>query len=76
MYDVLIQDATIVDPQGSSVEILPGYDVAIRGNRVAAVQPTGQIRPEQAIEVISGIGMAAMPGLLNTHAHCAMVLFR
>jgi 5-methylthioadenosine/S-adenosylhomocysteine deaminase len=76
MYDLLIQDVTIVDPQRSSVQILPGYDVAIRGNRVAAVQPTGQIGPEQAIELISGIGMAAMPGLLNTHAHCAMVLFR
>jgi 5-methylthioadenosine/S-adenosylhomocysteine deaminase len=47
----------------------------IRGNRIAAVQPTGQIGPKQAIESISGIGMATMPGLLNTHADCAMVLF-
>jgi 5-methylthioadenosine/S-adenosylhomocysteine deaminase len=76
MYDLLIQDVTVVDPQGASVQILPSYDVAIQGNRLVAVQPTGQIAPEQASELISGSGMAAMPGLINTHAHCAMVLFR
>ncbi len=76
MYDLLIQDVTVVEPQGRHVQILPGHDIAIRGNRVAAVQPTGQIPPEQAADLIPGIGMAAMPGLLNIHAHSAMVLFR
>jgi 5-methylthioadenosine/S-adenosylhomocysteine deaminase len=76
MYDLLIQDVTVVDPQGSNVQIMPGHDVAIQGNHVTAVQPTGQIGPEQAIELISGTGMAAMPGLVNAHAHCAMVLLR
>ncbi len=76
MYDLLIRDVTLVDPQGTTVQILPGYDIAVRGNRIAAVQPTGQIAPAQAAEVIAGIGMAAMPGLINAHAHSAMVLFR
>jgi 5-methylthioadenosine/S-adenosylhomocysteine deaminase len=76
MYDLLIQDVTVVDPQATRVQILPGYDIGVRGNRITAVQPTGQIAPEQAAELISGAGMAAMPGLINTHAHCAMVLLR
>jgi 5-methylthioadenosine/S-adenosylhomocysteine deaminase len=76
MYDLLIRDVTVVDPQGAHVQIQPNYDIAVRGNRIAAVQPTGQIAPQQAAEVIAGAGMVAMPGLINTHAHCAMVLFR
>jgi 5-methylthioadenosine/S-adenosylhomocysteine deaminase len=76
MYDLLIQDVTIVDPQGGQLRILPGHDIAVRGNRVAAIRPTGQIAPGQAAERIDGRGMAALPGLINTHAHCAMVLFR
>jgi 5-methylthioadenosine/S-adenosylhomocysteine deaminase len=76
MYDLLIRDVTVVDPQGAQVQIQPGYDIAVRGNRIAAVQPTDQIAPQQAAEVIAGAGMVAMPGLINTHAHAAMVLFR
>jgi 5-methylthioadenosine/S-adenosylhomocysteine deaminase len=76
MYDLLIRDVTVVDPQGARVQILPGYDIAIRGNRIAAVQLAGQIAPSQAADVIVGMGMVAMPGLINAHAHSAMVLFR
>src|SRR5687767_8081203 len=76
MYDLLIQDVTVVDPQGASVQILPGYDIAVRGNRITAVQPTGQTAPQHAAELLSGAGMAAMPGLISTDAHCAMVLLR
>src|SRR5215211_5790075 len=76
MYDLLIQDVTVVDPQGTHVQILPSSDIAVRGNQIVAVQPTGQIAPEQAAEAIVGAGMAALPGLINAHAHSAMVLFR
>src|SRR5262245_37152587 len=76
MYDLLIQDVTAVDPQGARLEILPSSDIAVRGNQIVAVQPTGQVAPEQAAEAIVGTGMAALPGLINAHAHAAMVLFR
>jgi 5-methylthioadenosine/S-adenosylhomocysteine deaminase len=76
MYDLLIHDVMVVDPHGANLQILPGYDIAVRGNHIATVQPAGQIVPGQAAEVIDGSGMAAMPGLINAHAHSAMVLFR
>ena len=76
MYDLLIRDVTVVDPQGASLQILPGYDIAVRGKHIAAIWPSGQVAPGQAAEAIDGSGMAAMPGLINAHAHSAMVLFR
>jgi 5-methylthioadenosine/S-adenosylhomocysteine deaminase len=76
MFDLLIQNVTAVDPQATRVQILPSHDIAIRGNRIAALRPTGEIQPDQATEIIAGAGRAALPGLVNTHAHAAMVLFR
>jgi 5-methylthioadenosine/S-adenosylhomocysteine deaminase len=76
MYDVLIQDVVVVDPEGESASILPGHDILLRGRRIATVQPTGRVAPQEAGEVIRGAGMAALPGLINAHAHAPMVLFR
>jgi 5-methylthioadenosine/S-adenosylhomocysteine deaminase len=76
MYDLLIQNVVAVDPQGGLAQALPSHDIAIQSNRIAAVQPAGQIAPQAADEVIDGAGMAALPGLINAHAHIAMVLFR
>ena len=76
MYTLLIRNVTVVDPAEDATRVLPGHDIAIAGNRIAAIQPTGQIRLDEASEVIDGAGMAALPGLINAHAHTAMVLFR
>ncbi len=67
---------TVVDLGPEGVEVRAGQDVLIQGPRIAAVQPTGQGDPAAAARVIPGSGMAAMPGLINAHAHAAMVLFR
>ncbi|MFL5805959.1 MAG: amidohydrolase [Roseiflexaceae bacterium] len=76
MYDLLIQDVTVVDPHGEGVAILPGHDIAVAGQRIAALLPSGQVAAGQAAEVIAGDGMIALPGLINAHAHAAMVHFR
>jgi 5-methylthioadenosine/S-adenosylhomocysteine deaminase len=76
MYDLLIQEVLVVDPQDGRVDILPGHDVLVRGQQIIAVQPTGKIAPHEAGEVVYGAGMAALPGLINAHAHAPMVLFR
>src|SRR4029078_7536742 len=76
MYDLLIQDVVVVDPQGALLPVRPRHDIAMQGSRIAAVRPTGQLMPQEAIELIAGQGMAALPGLINAHAHMAMVLFR
>ncbi len=76
IYDLLIQQVTVVDPGPEGVMVRAEQDVLIQGSRIVAVQPTGQVDPTSAARVIRGEGMVAMPGLINTHAHAAMVLFR
>lgn len=76
MYDLLIHNVYLVQPEGQTTRIFAGQDIAIQGNRIVAVQPTGQIDAAHAIQVIDGANMAALPGLINAHAHMAMVLLR
>ena len=42
MYDLLIQDATVVDPQGEGVRILPGHDILVRGQQIGRVLMRGR----------------------------------
>lgn len=65
---ILIKNAKIVD----SKKILEG-DVYIEENRIAEV---GEVKNNKHDVVIDGKGKAVIPGLVNTHTHAAMVLFR
>lgn len=56
--------------------VLGSQDVIVRGSRVEAVQPTGQADISHFHDVIEARGMLVMPGLINTHAHVPMVIFR
>ena len=75
MYDLLIRNADILRTGGGQVQIDTRQEIAIQGARIAAIQPAGQGTLE-AKEVIEASGMLAIPGLMNTHAHVPMVLFR
>jgi 5-methylthioadenosine/S-adenosylhomocysteine deaminase len=77
MVDLLIQNVCILHstPRGEA-RVLHGHDIAVEGNRIAAVQPTGEIDASCVRQVISARGMVAMPGLINAHAHVPMVIFR
>lgn len=65
-----------IESQRPQVSLLPEHDIIINGNLIEAVQPTGQADPSRFDEVIRADGLVAMPGLINTHAHVPMVLFR
>src|SRR6185503_7636043 len=56
--------------------ILHEHDILIGGNRIEGVQPTGMADPSHFKQVIQADGLLAMPGLINTHAHVPMVIFR
>lgn len=55
-------------------DILDHVDVFIDGNAIVAIEKTG-MRQEKG-QVIDGKGKILMPGLINSHSHCAMSLFR
>ena len=76
MTDTCIRDchALVPDPSGS-LTLARHQDILVRGNRIAEVRPTGSpIEPD--VTVLEANRMLAMPGLINTHAHVPMVLFR
>ncbi len=76
MLDLLIKNADVISTAPGAVTVRHGHDIAIQGNRIDAVLPTGQIDAGRAKEVIDASEMIAMPGLINAHCHNAMVLFR
>src|SRR3954464_12573612 len=63
-----------VDP---ARRVIQGGAVAIDGRDIVAVDTTAAIAARyQARETIDAAGAGVMPGLINTHTHAPMVLFR
>jgi len=64
-FDVLIRGARVVDGTGN-----PWYhaDVAIRGDRIAAV---GDLSDASAATMIDASGLWVAPGFIDTHSHAA-----
>lgn len=73
MYDLLIHNCHILTPDGS---IRRNYDLVIDAGKIVDLQPVHQVDLGQAHELLEGREMLAMPGLINTHAHVPMVIFR
>jgi len=76
MATLLIQNARVLQVDEGQASTLDGYDILIQGNIIKAIQPTGTADASHFDEVIPAEGMLAMPGLINTHAHVPMVIFR
>ena len=64
-YDILLTGGTVVDGSGASRFTA---DVAIRGERIAAVARSG-LDPTLADRVIDVSGKAVTPGFVDNHAH-------
>ena len=72
MPDLLIRNShVLLVSQDGEVRVLRDHDIAIEGNRISAVEPSGTIPSGPAREIIEADGMVAMPGLINTHIHAA-----
>ncbi|MBI1282411.1 MAG: amidohydrolase family protein [Anaerolineaceae bacterium] len=77
MSDLLIRNCNVLNITiDARAFILYEHDILIGGNHIEAVQPTGSADPNQFKKVIDASGLLAMPGLINTHAHVPMVIFR
>lgn len=64
-YDVIIRGGTIYDGRGGAP--FPG-DVALQGDRIAAVGPLG---PATATREIDARGLVVAPGFVDGHSHAA-----
>ncbi len=71
-YELLILNGTVVD--GSGAERFAA-DLAIRGDRIVAVEPPGRLDPETA-EVIDAEGLIVAPGFIDNHAHIQTSIHR
>ncbi len=76
MVDLLIGNARVLQLRDEMASVLSDHDIAVRGNRISAIEPTGTIDASHSRMVIDADGMIAMPGFINTHAHAPMVLWR
>lgn len=74
--DLVIANCTaLVDTSGSAAVFRPGATIVVRNGVIDAVLDAHEPTPA-ARERIDARGMVAMPGLVNTHCHAAMTLFR
>ena len=74
--DLVIANGIVVTMDGTSRVINPG-SVAIRGTTIVAVGAADAIaKSYQANDTIDARDRVVMPGLINTHTHAPMVLYR
>jgi len=75
--DLLITGGAVVTMDAEGHLYPDGY-VAIRGNRIVALGDAGTLRSAgyRAKRIIDVRGKVILPGLINTHTHIPMVLFR
>ncbi|MFP3866935.1 MAG: amidohydrolase [Desulfobacteraceae bacterium] len=75
-FDYLIHNALVLTLEPKVPPLVHGY-VAVQGDRIAAVgQAARAAQLPPAREQLDAQGSLVMPGLVNTHTHAAMTLFR
>jgi dihydropyrimidinase len=65
MFDMVIRGGTVVTPHG-----LGDWDVAVKGEQIAAVAAAGTLDPDGG-RLIDAKGKIVMPGGIDPHVHCA-----
>jgi dihydroorotase/N-acyl-D-amino-acid deacylase len=65
-YDVVIENGRVVDGTGAAWYY---GDVALRGDRIAAIGPRGSFRSARARERIDATGHVVSPGFIDIQAH-------
>ena len=74
--DLVIRGGTVVTMDRQS-RLIENGAVAVRGDRILAVGSESDIASKfRARKTIDAAGKVVMPGLINTHTHVPMVLFR
>lgn len=74
-WDLLITGGLVLSLD-NGVGTFKNGAVAVTGDRIAAVGPAEDFQRASAGRVLDAAGGIIMPGLVNTHTHAAMTLFR
>lgn len=69
--DTLIRNARIIDGSGNPWTYA---DVALSGDRIAAISPPGSIPAENCAEVIDATGHVVCPGFIDIQSHAILPL--
>jgi 5-methylthioadenosine/S-adenosylhomocysteine deaminase len=73
---LIITNGIVITVDGTRRVLNPGA-VAIDGANIVAVDTPAAIASRyKAVQTIDAAGKVVMPGLINTHTHAAMVMFR
>ncbi len=77
MSDLIIHNChALTFTAANKPEIRRNQDIIIDNGQILEIQPSNPLDTTQTHRVIEANEMLAMPGLINTHAHVPMVLFR
>ena len=73
---LVIDNGIVITVDGSRRILNPG-SIAITGTTIAAIDTPANIAARyKAADTIDATGKVVMPGLINTHTHAAMVMYR
>jgi len=72
-HTTLIRGARIVDGSGDPWR---HGDVALAGDRIAALAPPDRLAPEAATEVVGAPGLGVAPGIIDIQSHSIVSLMR
>jgi 5-methylthioadenosine/S-adenosylhomocysteine deaminase len=76
MYDLIIFNCNALIFEDGKPLIQHNQDIIVDEGKILKIQPTDATATAQAHRVIEANQMLAMPGLINTHTHVPMVIFR
>lgn len=71
---IIIKNATLISMSEKREKIEENIDIKIKDNKIEEIGK--QLQIEECKKVIDASGKIVMPGLINTHAHVPMSIFR